>query len=111
MSFVRPLILSSAASPAVFFRTYRPCRGMTQRAFPHPRLRSTLRSAYLGLLKYHLSEVSEIESILTEIRRDYEVARRLAIFAVKKLSRFECEETRTVRSNTKWNAVLQVFAF
>ena len=40
-----------------------------------------------------------------------EVARRLAIFAVKKLSRFEREETRTVRSNTEWNAVLQVFAF
>ena len=57
MSFVRPLILSSAALPAVFFRTYRPCRGMTHRAFPHPRLRSTLRFAYLGLLKYHLSEV------------------------------------------------------
>ena len=32
----------------------------------------------------------------SEIRCSVEVARRLAIFAVKKLSRFECEETRTV---------------
>ena len=34
-----------------------------------------------------------------EIRRGAEVARRLAIFAVKKLCRFEREETRAVRSN------------
>jgi hypothetical protein len=55
-----------------------------------------LRFAYLGLLKYRLSEVSEIMSILTEKRCCDEVARRLAIFAVKKLRRFEREETRTV---------------
>ena len=43
--------------------------------------------------------------MLTEIRRNSEVARRLAIFAVKKLCRFECEETRTVRSNTDYHIV------
>ena len=71
------------------------------------------------LIALRLSGVIEISplrggaivSILTEIWHDTEVARRLAIFAVKKLSRFEREETRAVRSNTEWNAVLQVFAF
>ena len=61
-----------------------------------PQIALPPRFAYLGLLKYHLSEVSEIMSMLTEIRRASEVARRLAIFAVKELSRFEREETRTV---------------
>ena len=61
-----------------------------------PQIASALQRPYLGLLKYHLSEVSANKSILTEIRRDSEVVRRLAIFAVKKLRRFEREETRTV---------------
>ena len=50
------LLLSSAALPAVSFRTCRPCRGLTRGAFPYPRL----RYAYLGLLKYHLSEVRQV---------------------------------------------------
>ena len=47
---------------------------------------------YLELIEYHLSEVSANEPILTEIRRDSEVTRCLAIFAVEKLCRFEHEE-------------------
>jgi hypothetical protein len=70
-----------------------------------------LHFAYLGLLKYHLSEVSANKSAFSKMQRCAEVARRLAIFAVKKLCRFECKETRAARSNTEWNAVLQVFAF
>ena len=87
-----------------------PVPRFTVRRIAAPRLRST---------SFRLSGVIEIsplrgevrEPSFSEIRRNSEVARRLAIFAVKKLCRFECEETRTVRSNTEWNAVLQVFAF
>ena len=60
-----------------------------------PQIASAART-YLGLIKYHLSGVSANKSILPEIRHKFEVASRLAIFAVKKLSRFEREETRTV---------------
>ena len=67
--------------------------GSTAQRRPHTALTAFV---CVGLLKYHLSEVSEIMSMLTEIRRNSGVARRLAIFAVKKLRRFEREETRTV---------------
>ena len=63
-------------------------------AFPH----TALRYACTVLLRYHPSGVGAIKSFLAEIWRGAEVARRLAIFAVKKLSRFEREETRAVRS-------------
>ena len=56
-----------------------------------PQIASAART-YLGLIEYHLSEVSANEPILTEIRRDSEVTRCLAIFAVEKLCRFEHEE-------------------
>jgi len=60
-------------------------------------------------LQFRLSGVIKISPLrgearkpsLSEIRRDPEAARRLAIFAVKKLKRFEREETRTVRSCTE----------
>ena len=63
----------------------------------HPQTASAARPC-LGLLGYHLSEVRASEPTLTVTRCGVEVARRLAIFAVKKLSRFEREETRAVRS-------------
>ena len=56
-------------------------------------------AALSGVNCTHPGGVSAIKSVLTEIRREFEVARRLAIFAVKKLRRFEREETRAVRSS------------
>ena len=50
-----------------------------------------VRRPYLGLIKYHLSEVSANKTILSEIRLDSEVEHRLAIFAVKN-GRFKREE-------------------
>jgi len=49
-----------------------------------------LRYAYLGLLKYHLSEVGAIMSILPEIRHNSEVARRLYARASQTLQTQRC---------------------
>ena len=89
----------SAAAPFPHFRTCRPCRGLTHRATARPTLRRHFVPPTYGVNKLPPLRVSASKSILPEIRHKFDVASRLAIFAVKKLCRFEREETRAVRSN------------
>ena len=86
----------SAAAPSPLFRTCRPCRGRAHGPSPTP---DCVRCA-------DLSGVNKISPLRGECKyinnyRNTErlrSRRRLAIFAVKKLCRFEREKTRTVRS-------------